>query len=135
MDTQDTTQMLHDHRLKVTPQRLKIVESLQRHGHLNIDTLYGEVKTDYPNISLATVYKNIATMTETGMLSEVKRPGMKSVYEVKKTPHLHLHCDACGKIEDVVLPTDTLVSEVEKRSGYRIDSADIIFKGRCKSCH
>lgn len=134
MDTQETTQVLHGHRLKVTPQRLKIVESLQRHGHLNIDTLYGEVKADYPNISLATVYKNIATMTETGILSEVKLPGKKSVYEVKKTPHLHLHCHTCGTIEDVALSTDTLVSAVEKHSGYRIDSANIIFEGQCRRC-
>ncbi|MEJ2500966.1 MAG: transcriptional repressor, partial [Campylobacterales bacterium] len=54
---------LRTHHLKVTPQRLKIVESLNTFGHLNIDMLYQEVKETYPNVSLATVYKNLAIMT------------------------------------------------------------------------
>lgn len=134
MKTLTAIEMLRDHHLKVTPQRLKIVESLNTYGHLNIDTLYSKVKTDCPNVSLATVYKNIGTMTGNGLLAEVKLPGQKSVFELTKTPHIHLHCTECGKIEDIELQTTQLVEDAQMRSGYHVENADIVLKGKCPAC-
>lgn len=125
---------LRHHHLKVTPQRLKIVESLNTFGHLNIDMLYQEVKETYPNVSLATVYKNIAIMTETGLLEEVKIADRKSVYEVKKEPHLHLHCTACGKIEDFEIDLVSVTALAEKVSGYEVEATDLVFGGICPEC-
>jgi Fur family peroxide stress response transcriptional regulator len=125
---------LRTHHLKVTPQRLKIVESLNTFGHLNIDMLYQEVKETYPNVSLATVYKNLAIMTENGLLEEVKIPEKKSVFEIKKEPHLHLHCTRCGKIEDLGIDTDGLIKEAEKTSGYDVETVDMVLRGVCPEC-
>ncbi len=125
---------LRRHHLKVTPQRLKIVESLNKFGHLNIDMLYQEVKETYPNVSLATVYKNISIMTENGLLEEVKVPECKSVFEISKTPHLHLHCSQCGKIEDFELDLDTVMRAVEEVSGYDVQSATLVIRGICPAC-
>ena len=125
---------LRRHHLKVTPQRLKIVESLNKFGHLNIDMLYQEVKETYPNVSLATVYKNISIMTENGLLEEVKVPECKSVFEISKAPHLHLHCSQCGKIEDFELDLDTVMRAVEEVSGYDVQSATLVIRGICPAC-
>ncbi|WP_345985787.1 transcriptional repressor [Sulfurimonas sp. HSL-1656] len=125
---------LRNHHLKVTPQRLKIVESLNTFGHLNIDMLYQEVKEAYPNVSLATVYKNIAIMTENGLLEEVKVPESKSVFEIRKEPHLHLHCSECGKIEDFSFDTEQIRAHAETVSGYSIQSSDIVLRGVCPAC-
>jgi len=125
---------LRSHHLKVTPQRLKIVESLNTYGHLNIDMLYQEVKEAYPNVSLATVYKNIAIMTENGLLEEVKVPETKSVFEIKKEPHLHLHCSGCGKIEDFAFDTEQIKAYAESISGYTIASTDVVLRGICPAC-
>jgi len=125
---------LRHHHLKVTPQRLKIVESLNTFGHLNIDMLYQEVREAYPNVSLATVYKNIAIMTESGLLEEVKIPEKKSVFEIKKEPHLHLHCTSCGKIEDFEVDLKEVAEHTQKVSGFRIHNTDIVFGGICPEC-
>lgn len=125
---------LRTHRLKVTPQRLKIVESLNTFGHLNIDMLYQEVRETYPNVSLATVYKNLAIMTENGLLEEVKIPERKSVYEIKKEPHLHLHCTRCGKIEDLGIDLQSIINEAESTSGYEVQTVDMVLRGICPEC-
>ncbi|MBD3800584.1 MAG: transcriptional repressor [Campylobacterales bacterium] len=134
MDKELIATNLRNHHLKVTPQRLKIVESLNTFGHLNIDMLYQEVKEAYPNVSLATVYKNIAIMTENGLLEKVKLPESKSVFEIRKEPHLHLHCSKCGKIEDISFDTEQIRAHAEAVSGYSIQSSDIVLRGVCPAC-
>ena len=134
MNIETIAHQLRERDLKVTPQRLKIVESLNTYGHLNIDMLYGEVKKSHPNVSLATVYKNIAIMTEKQLLEEVKIPETKSVFEVKKAPHHHLHCRRCGKIEDVVIDCSDICRIAEEKSGYLIDQTETVFSGLCPDC-
>jgi Fur family transcriptional regulator, peroxide stress response regulator len=134
MNIESIATNLRSHHLKVTPQRLKIVESLNTFGHLNIDMLYQEVKEAYPNVSLATVYKNIAIMTESGLLEEVKIPEKKSVFEIKKEPHLHLHCTVCGKIEDFEVDLKKVAEKTQNLSGFQIHHADLVFGGICPEC-
>lgn len=134
MNKEAIAENLRAHTLKVTPQRLKIVESLNIYGHLNIDTLYREVKESHPNVSLATVYKNLAIMTENGLLEEVKIPGHKSVFEVKKAPHIHLLCSECGKIEDFEIDLSGVTAEAETRSGYIVTGSEAVMVGICPNC-
>jgi Fur family peroxide stress response transcriptional regulator len=134
MKTTDIVQRLREHELKVTPQRLKIVESLNTFGHLNIDMLYSEVKSTYPNVSLATVYKNLSLMTKNGLLNEVKVPDTKSVYEVAKEPHLHLYCDVCEEIMDITIDISGIETAAGDESGYRIEKTSVVMRGICPAC-
>ena len=95
------TNLLKEYDLKVTPQRVAIVEELYNNGHMNIDDLYKKLLSKFPSVSLATIYKNINAMVEKVFLSEVKIPNSKSVYELVKTEHAHLVCSCCGYIEDI----------------------------------
>lgn len=125
---------LKEHTLKVTPQRLKILSMLDKHGHLNIEDLYQQMLKEFPSISLATIYKNINQMMESGLIQEVKLPSQKSVYEVVKEPHLHMVCDKCHKVEDIVVGTDKIIEEAEKASGYKIEESFITLRGICPEC-
>ena len=129
-----TSQLLKEHRLKVTPQRLKIVSMIERHGHINIEELYRQMREEFPSVSLATIYKNINQMVENGLVQEVKLPTQKSVYELVKEPHLHMVCDRCHKIEDIVIGTDKIIEEAEKASGYEILDSFITLRGICPEC-
>ena len=130
----ETTELLKEHRLKVTPQRLKIVSMIERHGHINIEDLYREMLKEFPSVSLATIYKNINQMIESGLVQEVKLPAAKSVFEIVKEPHLHMVCDRCHKVEDVIVGTDIVIREAEKASGYRILDSFITLRGICPAC-
>lgn len=126
--------LLKDYDLKVTPQRVAIIEELYKNGHMNIDDLYKELLLKFPSISLATIYKNINAMIEKVFLSEVKIPNTKSVYELVKAEHAHLSCLSCGHIEDIMLDSSSLKEQVSILTPFKIDSTTIIINGTCAKC-
>ncbi len=131
---QATSELLKEYHLKVTPQRLKIVSMLEEHGHINIEELYQQMLEEFPSVSLATIYKNINQMIEKGLVQEVKLPASKSVYELIKEPHLHMVCERCRKVEDIVVGTERIIEEAQKASGYRITDSFITLRGICPAC-
>ena len=128
------TNLLKEYDLKVTPQRVAIVEELFKNGHMNIDDLYKKLLSKFPSVSLATIYKNINAMVEKVFLSEVKIPNTKSVYELVKTEHAHLVCSCCGAIEDIMLDPSSIINEVSTLSSFKIDSTNIVLSGICPKC-
>ena len=128
------TNLLKEYDLKVTPQRVAIVEELYKNGHMNIDDLYKKLLSKFPSVSLATIYKNINAMVEKVFLSEVKIPNSKSVYELVKTEHAHLACSSCGYIEDIILDASALLEEVPKLSSFKVNSTNIVLSGLCSKC-
>ncbi|MGM0518528.1 MAG: Fur family transcriptional regulator [Campylobacterota bacterium] len=128
------TNLLKNYDLKVTPQRVAIVEQLDTNGHMNIDDLYKKLLEKFPSISLATIYKNINAMIDKIFLWEVKIPNSKSVYELVKEEHAHLVCSSCNSIEDVTLDTSIISNEASEKSGFKIESLDVVFSGECKEC-
>lgn len=126
--------LLKEYDLKVTPQRVAIVEELYNNGHMNIDDLYKKLLSKFPSVSLATIYKNINAMVEKVFLSEVKIPNSKSVYELIKTEHAHLVCSSCGHIEDVILDATSVLEEASKISSFKIDTTSIVLSGLCPHC-
>ena len=64
--------LLRGYSLKVTPQRIAIVEDLYKNGHMSINELYKSVKERFSTISLATIYKNINSMIDVSFVKEIK---------------------------------------------------------------
>lgn len=126
--------LLRDHNLKATPQRLAMLESIEKCGHINIDNLYEEIKHKFNSISLATIYKNINAMTKNMLLFEVKLPNEKSVYEIAKSCHSHLLCKNCGKVIDVDIKFDLKEDYISKQYNFSIDQVDLVFSGTCLNC-
>ncbi len=130
----ESTLLLKEHHLKATPQRIKIISMIEEHGHITIEDLYKEMLEQFPSVSLATIYKNINQMAQSGLIQEIKIPKAKSVFELIKEPHLHIVCDSCGKIEDIPVETENIIKEAEKLSGYRINESFVTLRGTCPEC-
>ncbi|PLY06126.1 MAG: transcriptional repressor [Arcobacter sp.] len=130
----DSSILLKEYNLKVTPQRVAIVEELYKNGHMNVDDLYKNLLKKFPSISLATIYKNVNAMVEKIFLNEVKIPEAKSVYELIKENHSHLVCSLCGGIEDVVLDTSVLEAALSSQSNFKVENTDVVFSGVCSHC-
>ena len=66
VDRTQFKQLLKDNGLKVTTQRLLILEALVAcpDKHLTAEEIYEMVKADYPEIGLATVYRTIQILLE-----------------------------------------------------------------------
>ena len=131
---QNYENILRESNIKVTPQRLAIVEELDGHVHMSIDELYEAIKKKFPSISLATVYKNINAMIEKNFILEIKVPRQKSKYELAKAPHSHVVCQKCGKVEDVVLDLENVTQKAANLSHYEIIDKALILSGVCPEC-
>ena len=130
----DFTNILREHHLKATPQRLAMLESINFYGHINIDKLYEDIKKKFSSISLATVYKNINAMTKNMLLFEVKLPNEKSVYEIVKTKHAHLLCEKCATVSDIEVDINSVVDSISKEYSFSINQSDLVLSGICKEC-
>jgi len=128
------TDILREHNLKATPQRLAIANALHLRGHISIESLYEVMVKKFNSISLATIYKNINLMLENSFIQEVKIPNAKSVYELTKASHSHLVCNKCGEVEDITIDLDSIIKSVPKTSDFKIDSTNLILSGTCHKC-
>ena len=128
------TDILRQHNLKATPQRLAIADILYMNGHISIENLYTKMIKKFNSISLATIYKNINLMLETSFIQEVKIPHAKSVYELTKDTHSHLACAKCGKVEDIIIDLTNIMNETSKTNDFQISSSELVLSGTCKDC-
>ena len=101
---------------------------LDRHEHPSIDDLYEGIKEDYPSISLATVYKNLNTLLDEGVVVEVNAPNKKSRYDIYQMPHIHVVCEKCGNVTDLFMD-DTfnkdVLKNIERKAGNFIRKLNI----------
>ncbi len=129
-------QLCREHNLAATHQRQMIYQALvSRTGHYSPEEIYEQVKQDLPSISLATVYKNLKTFIEAGMLREVSLHHGAWRVDANLHPHHHLVCTRCRSIAD--LDEDSL-APVKLRgklpSGFKLEKFSIEVQGVCKAC-
>ena len=132
----DYANLLKESGLKATFQRMNILASIEKHGHMTIDDIYEKVIKTHPSLSLATVYKNIILMVENGVLVEVPITGKKPKYELLKDDHIHLVCTECGEVEDRPHNenADALFSSMTKNENFSLCKQQINLYGVCSDC-
>jgi Fur family peroxide stress response transcriptional regulator len=128
--------MCRAHNLAATHQRQKIYEALiAKPGHYSPEQIYNRIKKDLPAISLATVYKNLKTFVDAGMLREVSPHHGSWCVDANLEPHHHLVCRRCHSIDD--LDSD-LLGPVELHGklpdGFRMERLNIEVQGICEAC-
>ena len=120
--------------LKHSKQREAILKNLRsRYDHPNADMIFASIREEIPNISLGTVYRNLALLTETGEILKIgPAEDGKERYDGHIHPHSHFFCENCGNIEDIseFFKTDHL----EKELHIKIYEASITLKGICRAC-
>ena len=128
--------ILKEHGLKATYQRMSILSVLDEMGHGTIDEVYERVKLTHPTISLATVYKNIITMVDSMVITEVPIVGKKSKYELKKDDHIHLICTECGDVKDTDMNIEISndVNSVANNASFEAKSSQVNIYGVCQDC-
>jgi len=130
----DFPTMLRDHNMKVTPQRLEILISLEYRGHANVEQIHSDLQKSNPAMSLTTIYRNINEMMKNALVLEVKLPNQKQKYEIIKKPHIHLSCDHCGSVMDAFIDTKAIFSSVEANFDCNIIDDAIVLNVLCKDC-
>lgn len=104
-------------------------------NHPTAEEVYIQVSTQYPEISRATVYRNLNHLCESGTLYRVKISGSADRFDHHNLPHYHFKCNQCGTVSDLDLPYMEDVNErCEKLSGNKLNAHQIFFDGICKDC-
>lgn len=123
-------------KLKLTPQRLAVYNYLMNTtAHPSADAIYTDIHVQYPTMSLATVYKALKTLVEVGLVQEINVGEGNFRYDGNSSPHPHLQCLKCGKVDDFNgLTLDNLNSLAQANTDYKIVSNKVYFYGYCKDC-
>lgn len=124
--------------LKVTPQRMLIVETfLNDCDHLTTEELYELVKKADPSVGQATVYRTVKLLCESGIAKEVHFGDGITRYEQKygNKHHDHLICEQCNKnIEVLDEQIEKLQEELAARYGFVLTSHRMYLYGICEEC-
>lgn len=129
--------LLKEKELKATPQRIAILKELSQKKHPNMDDLYETIKNENPSISLATIYKNIGTLKEKGVVIEVNTSDGKMRYDIDSSPHIHIVCKNCHSIEDMDYNEYLFdyQEKLEKSRDIKIEKLEVIATvNSCKFC-
>ena len=106
-----------------------------RHNHPTSADVYEVVRARHPNISRATVYRNLGVLANRGEVLRVEVPNGADRYDFLNKPHYHAKCRICGGVFDIDMPyQDDIVSQVSDAHGFTIEHHEIIFDGVCAHC-
>ena len=125
---------------RLTIQPAKILDALPRlPGHSTaeqIHALVGEDQID-AEMALSTVYRNLDTLVEMGLIIAVTDGGGIMTYEwpLTDTPHHHLLCAGCGHTKEVEVDAlHALTAEVQREHGFAVDLRHMAIRGQCARC-
>ena len=92
---------LKNSNLKVTPQRMAVLEALNSlKEHPTTDKIKEYVVKNHPNIAVGTIYKTLETFVEKGLVKKVKTEKDVMRYDAILEKHHHLYCEDSEHIED-----------------------------------
>ena len=90
------------------------------------------------NVGLASVYRVLDSLLESGLVQRVDVGDGVARYEPVRTSeehHHHLVCTGCGKVEAFTDPgLERAIHRVEETSGYAVDTHDVVLHGACADC-
>jgi len=96
--------------LKVTPQRIAILEAIIKlNNHPTAENIIDYIRNNHPNIATATVYKVLEALVANELIKKVKTERDVMRYDAVMASHHHLYCSESDRIEDFV---DTELNEL-----------------------
>ena len=130
-------QILKNKKMKVTPQRLAILQYLETHRtHPTADQIYKELKNKNPSLSKTTVYNALESLKQNKIIKSLTICDSEHRYDVKHDMHHHFLCTKCGRIYDIDFKCPNIKqirAEIES-CGHHIDEIHGYFRGICKEC-
>lgn len=122
--------------MRYSKQRELVLSALKKNVvHPTADFIYSVVRKELPNISLATVYRNLNMLAETGTIKRIEGLNGSVHFDSNTHNHYHFICTKCNKVYDVdydIAPD--LADKVMLETGLFVEEYDISFKGTCQKC-
>ena len=104
--------------------------------HPSADRIYHQLKPEYPDLSLATVYRNLGQLCGQGLVKRVGTVDGQERYDGQTCPHSHFICNRCGCVADLprLAPEEDCVEQLSVQYGFTVEDCEFIVRGLCKDC-
>ena len=104
--------------------------------HPSAEWVYEQLKAEHSDISLATVYRNLARFKERGDIVSLGTVGGIERFDGNTEPHVHFICTDCDSVldlEGIVVPEE-LSTTVSRTVGAQVSGCQLTFTGKCNQC-
>ena len=127
---------LREQRLKITPQRMAIIEAFLANAslHPGARLIHQEARKRVKSLSLSTTYANLTELAKHGIIKTLEFATMENRYEGNITAHVNLVCKGCNKIMDYKLPVSINPKEVARKSRFWVVDTRLEYYGYCQDC-
>ena len=104
--------------------------------HPSAEWVYEHVKEEVPDISLATVYRNLSLFKEQGKIISLGTVKGVERFDGNTDPHVHFICTGCGRVLDLpgMKVPEELNTAAGRESGGQVLSCQLNFTGLCENC-
>lgn len=113
----------------------------ERNDHPTAEMLYNDIIKIMSTIGIATVYRNLAALYESGQILKIEtKQGESDRFDGNLTPHLHFQCLECNEIQDIFLDDleneqlNDKLKEFANIINAEVTSSKILLKGKCEKC-
>jgi len=103
--------------------------------HPSAETLFTQLKPHIPDLSMATVYRNLNLFKQQGLAVSVATVNGVERFDGNTSPHVHFLCDDCGAVIDLeaLQIPQSLITAAESGGG-QVTGCRLSFNGRCQTC-
>jgi Fur family peroxide stress response transcriptional regulator len=122
--------------IRLTHQRLELFREIAAaDDHPSAEDIYRRTRTRMPTISLDTVYRTLATFERRGVISRLQALGEKGRFDPNPSPHNHLVCVRCKKVQDFHWSAFGKLGLPSESKGWgRVESKHAELRGLCREC-
>jgi Fur family ferric uptake transcriptional regulator len=133
---QHTIGLLRSQGVRMTPQRIAIVEQIMTTpGYVVPLRVIEQVQARVPGVSPSTVYRTLERLERLGVLAHVHLEQGTGYHQVTDARHAHLTCSSCGKQEEVSQALlRRLEQSIQREHDFRPDFAHHPISGLCADC-
>ncbi len=112
---------------------LKLLQSTDKHPAA--DWLHNNLKLEFANLSMGTVYRNINILLEQNLIQKISAGSNLDRYDGNTELHYHFICRECESIYDLDIEMlKNLNTDISRSTGFNIESHRLDFYGACPAC-
>ena len=117
-------------------QRERILDILRgTKSHPTADTIYLEMKDEFPDLSLGNVYRNLNILVDTGMIQRLDFGSTFNRFDGNCETHSHFICEKCSAVSDLEISENFNPEDfIKNSSGKKVKSFTLEFFGICEKC-
>ena len=102
--------------------------------HPTAEEIFDKAAPECPGLSLGTVYRNLNSLVEAGMVRRVSIPGRADRFDHTLCWHSHLYCTACGGVVDADVDEKQVMKLVRRQKDVVVQDCAVVLFGLCEAC-